>query len=126
MSTAHSRSTVENRPVRVLSASTDPYLNRARALLLRHHGFDVTISQSKESARQEIETSLFDVLIFGSTLTSDTCWELAAVFRSRNASGKIIEILPSPWANPKNRPDATVVNTDEPEKLITTIRDHVE
>jgi CheY-like chemotaxis protein len=122
LSTAHLRSRVEGRPVRVLSASNDPDLNRARALLLRHHGFDVTISHSKESARQEIETSLFDVLIFGNTLPSDTCWELAAVFRSRNASGRIIEILPSPWANPKNRPDATVVSTDEPEKLIATIR----
>lgn len=119
---AHFRPGEEGRPVRVLSASIDPELNLARALLLRHHGFDVTTSHSKESARREIESSLFDILIFGNTLPSDTCWELAAVFRSRNAAGKIIEIVPSPWANPKNRPDATVVSTDEPEKLIATIR----
>jgi hypothetical protein len=125
LSTAHLRSREEERPVRILSASCDPDLNLARALLLRHHGFDVTTSHSKETARHEIETSVFDVLIFGNTLPSDTCWELAAAFRSRNAGGKIIEIVPSPWANPKNRPDATVVSTDEPEKLITTIRKHV-
>ncbi|PYX80199.1 MAG: hypothetical protein DMG70_24465 [Acidobacteria bacterium] len=45
------------------------------------------------------------------------------MFRKRNAQGKIIEIIPSPWAALKNLPDATVVSTDEPSKLILTIRD---
>ena len=33
------------------------------------------------------------------------------------------EIIPSPWAALKNLPDATVFSTDEPSKLVATIRD---
>jgi hypothetical protein len=61
----------------------------------------------------------FDAVVFGSTLARDTCWQLAGVFRTRNSKGKIIEVLPSDWATPKNRPDATVLNSDE---LPETIR----
>ena len=108
--------------ISILSASIDPGLNRARGLLLEHHGFEVVTSESLEHARKHIENGHFDVLIFGSTLPSDTCWQLAEVFRKRNANGRIIEILPSPWAAPKNRPDATVVGHDEPTKLISLIQ----
>jgi CheY-like chemotaxis protein len=111
------------RPVRVLSASTDAGLNRARGLLLKHHGFDVTTSESVEHAREQIQQSLFDVLIFGNTLPRDTCWQLAEVFRKRNEKGRIIEILPSPWAAPKNKPDATVVSSAEPMELVATIQE---
>jgi DNA-binding response OmpR family regulator len=112
----------QERPIRILSASLDPGLNHTRGLLLRYHGFDVTTSESKDNAREQIERRVFDVLIFGSTLPSDTCWELAHAFRERNAAGRIIEIIPSPWAALKNRPDATVVSTEEPSKLVATIR----
>jgi len=91
-------------PIRILSASLDPHLNHARALLLRHHGFDVVSTESKEYAREQIQKSRFDVLIFGNTLPRDTCWELAEVFRKHNAAGKIIEIIPAPWLAPKNNP----------------------
>ena len=110
------------RLIRILSASIDAGLNHSRALLLRHYGFDVTTSESKEHAREQIEGSHFDVLIFGNTLPQDTCWELAGIFRRKNPRGKIIEITPSPWAAPKNQPDSSVVGTAEPEQLITTIR----
>jgi len=113
------------RPIRILSASVDPNLNHARALLLRHHGFEVVTSESKETAQRQIDRYEFDVLIFGTTLPRDTCWELAEAFRKRNSEGKVIEIIPSPWASPKNRPDATVVSTEEPGILIATIREHV-
>jgi CheY-like chemotaxis protein len=109
-------------PIRILSASIDPGLNQSRALLLRHYGFDVTTSESKEHAREQIERSHFDVLIFGNTLPRDTCWELAKLFRQHNSKGKIIEIIPSPWAAPKNQPDFSVVGTAEPEQLVSTIR----
>ncbi len=115
----------EDQPIRVLSASVDPHLNNSRALLLRRHGFDVTTSESSADAREQIESSPFDVLIFGSTLTRDTCWELAEIFRQSNLDGKIIEILPSPEAPVKNQPDAVVVSTDEPSKLIGTIRENL-
>jgi hypothetical protein len=121
MATPKSQGQLE-RPIRVLSASVDPGLNHARGLLLTHHGFDVTTSESIEHAREQIQQHLFDVLIFGNTLPSDTCWKLAGVFRDRNPAGKIIEILPSPWASPKNKPDATVVSSDEPRELVITIR----
>jgi CheY-like chemotaxis protein len=111
------------KPIRVLSASTDPGLNHTRELLLRHYGFDVTTSESKDRAREQIERSRFDVLIFGSTLPRDTCWELAEAFRKSNLAGRVIEIIPSPWAAPKNQPDATVVSSDEPSKLAATIRE---
>ena len=113
----------QERPIRVLSASIDPSLNHNRGLLLRSQGFDVTTSESKDSAREQIERCVFDILIFGSTLPSGTCKGLAEVFRKRNAEGKIIEIIPSPWAALKNPPDATVFSTDEPSKLVATIRD---
>jgi hypothetical protein len=116
------RASGEKLPIRILSASLDSGLNRSRALLLRHYGFDVTTSESKEHAREQIERSRFDVLIFGNTLPQDTCWELAAVFRRHNSKGKIIEIVPSPWAAPKNQPDFSVVGTAEPDQLISTIR----
>ena len=110
-------------PLRILSASVDASLNHSRALLLRSRGFEVVTSESLDRASEQIQTQLFDVLVFGSTLPRDTCWHLAAVFRERNAKGKIIEVLPSPWAAPKNRPDATVVSSDEAEKLIVTVCD---
>ena len=113
------------RPIRVLSASTDPGLNHARAMLLRDHGFDVHTSDSVEAAIGAIERDAFDVLIFGSTLPSDACWKLAHVFRQHSSKGRIIEILPSPWAAPRNRPDATVVGADEPSRLVTLIQDQV-
>lgn len=109
--------------IRVLSASVDSGLNRSRALLLQHHGFDVRTSESLEHAREQIAKHTFDVLIFGSTLPTDICWQLAEVFRVRNPNGRIIEILPSPWAAPKNRPDATIVSSDEAAKLITTVQE---
>ena len=120
MSSSHSHRQLE-RPIRVLSASVDPGLNHARALVLRHHGFEVTTCESVQHASEQIQSQHFDVLVFGSTLPRDTCWQLAAIFRQRNAAGKIVEILPSPWAAPKNRPDATVVSSDEVGTLVSTI-----
>jgi hypothetical protein len=107
---------------RILSASVDANLNYTRAMLLRHHGFEVSTSESLQDARDQIEAHNFDVLVFGSTLPRDICWQLAGLFRSRNSQGRIIEILPSPWATPKNNPDATVVSSDEPTSLVKTIR----
>ena len=113
-------------PIRVLSASIDPHLNHSRAQLLRDHGFDVTTSESSGHARERIESSVFDVLIFGPTLPPDACWELAKVFRQRNFDGRIIEILPSPEALIKNQPDAVVVSTEEPSKLVGTIHKNLQ
>ena len=110
------------RSIRVLSASIDRNLNRSRALLLRRYGFHVTTSNSQEHATEKLSTSSFDVLIFGTTLPRDTCWQLAEVFRRHNARGKIIEIIPAAWSAPKNKPNATVVSTDQAEALITTIQ----
>ena len=115
----------KEREIHVLSASTDPNLNLARALLLQQAGFRVTALQSKTEALEQIESRPFDVLIFGSTLPHDTCWELAGVFRKHNATGKIVEIIPSPWAAPKNQPDATVASSDEPTKLIKVIHEQL-
>ena len=103
-----------------------PYLNQARALLLRHHGFDVVSTESKDYAVERIQKDSFHVLLFGSTLPRDTCWELAEVFRKHNPAGKIIEIVPSPWSAPKNRPDAIVVSTEAADKLISAIREQLE
>lgn len=108
--------------IRILSASTDPYLNRSRAALLRHNGFETLTTESEATAMALMKTSQFDILIFGSTLSSDTCWRLAAIYRQHNPKGKIIEILPAPFMLPKNRPDATVVSA-EPERLIHTIQE---
>jgi hypothetical protein len=110
------------RTIRVLSASDDLGLSRSRVLLLQQFGYDAMYSESKEHARDLIENTGIDVLIFGSALTRDTCWELAGVFRARNSKGKIVEVLPAPWSAPKNRPDATVVGSDEAEHLDDTIR----
>ena len=103
------------RPIRVLSASLDAGLNRSRLLLLQYWGFEATTTESIRMAVELIQKNQFDVLIFGSTLSRDTCWELAAEFRRHNPRGKIIEIIPAAWAAPKNRPDAMVVGSDEPE-----------
>ncbi len=120
-----SRQRSESR-IRILSASVDASLNHSRALLLRHHGFEVTTSESVDHARAQIKEQRFDVLVFGSTLPRDSCWQLAEAFRNRNPAGKIIEILPSPWSAPKNRPDATVVSSDEAaRRLIRTIHGEV-
>jgi hypothetical protein len=91
--------------IRVLSASIDPHLNEARALLLRHHGFEVVSTESKESAVERIQKDSFQVLIFGNTLPRDTCWELAEVFRKYNATGRIIEIVPSQELSEKGQND---------------------
>ena len=112
----------QERRIRILSASVDAALNHTRGLLLEHHGFDVTTSESLEEASRLIQDRAYDVLIFGSTLPRDTCWQLAEVFRKSSANGKIIEILPSPWAAPKNKPDATVVSSAEPSELVSLIR----
>jgi hypothetical protein len=118
------RSSVEQ-PIRVLSASVDPGLNHSRALLLRQHGFDVITSESTEHAREQLNATTFDVLIFGSTLARDACWELAEAFRKRNSRGRIIEILPHFDALPKNQPDAVVVSAEEPSNLVTTIHENL-
>lgn len=116
----------EKQTIRVLTASIDPRLNRSRAELLRDHGFDVTTSESSQHAREQIQSSAFDVLIFGPTLPPDVCWALAKVFRQRNLDGKIIEILPSPQALIKNQPDAIVVSAEEPSKLVVTIHKNLQ
>lgn len=118
------RSTVEH-PIRVLSASADPRLNHSRALLLRQHGFEVITSESTEHAHGQLNSLAFDVLIFGSTLEHKACWELAEVFRQRNASGRIIEILPHSSASPKNQPDALVVRAEEASRLVSTIHENL-
>ena len=110
------------RSIRVLSASVDANLNRSRALILRDQGFEVIASESVEDAREHMQNQSFDVIIFGSTLPRDTCWTLAGVFRNRNPKGTIIEILPSPWAAPKNNPDVTIVSCDDPKELVSVIR----
>lgn len=125
MTTPAQSTTGRERPITILSASVDPYLNNSRALLLRHNGFEVVNSETNETAQEHIETSKFDVLIFGTTLPRDTCWELAGRFRKRNSKGKVIEIVPAPWSSPKNNPDAVVASMDDPENLITAIRKHV-
>ena len=116
----------EKQTIRVLTASIDPRLNRSRAELLRDHGFDVTTSESSQHASEQIQSSAFDVLIFGPTLPPDACWELAKVFRQRNFDGKIIEILPSSEALIKNQPDAVVVSAEEPSKLVGTIQKNLQ
>ena len=103
----------------------DAGLNRSRALLLRDHGFEVETAESLEKANRLIKDEQFNVLIFGSTLPRDACWTLAETFREQHATGKIIEILPSPWVAPRNRPDATVVGSDEQAKLVAVIREAV-
>lgn len=107
--------------IRVLSASVDPLLNNSRALFLRRYGFAVTTSSSKEQARKVLNSAVYDILIFGSTLPADACCELAEVFRTRNSRGKIIEVLTSHTSVPKNRPDAVVASADDPVKIVSTI-----
>jgi hypothetical protein len=111
----------EQNPIRILSASFDHSLNESRAVLLRHHGFDTITTESEQTAVELLESQPFHFLIFGSTLGTDTCWKLAVVYRKYNPKGKVIEIIPSQWASPKNQPDATVVSS-EPGTLIATIR----
>ena len=43
--------------IRVMSASTEPNLNLACALLLEHHGLRVAALQSKAEALKEIEST---------------------------------------------------------------------
>src|SRR6266567_2382868 len=62
-----------SQPIRVLSASTDPGLNRTRGLLLRHYGFDVTTSESKTTPVNR--SSRFDLM----------CWFSAALYRATHA-----------------------------------------
>jgi hypothetical protein len=114
------RSSVE-RQIRVLSASVDPRLNHSRALLLRQHGFDVITSEATVHAHDQLNSTAFDIMIFGPTLSRGACWELAEAFRKRNAHGRIIEILPHSAASPKNQPDALVVREEESSKLVATI-----
>lgn len=90
-------------------------------MLLEQFGFNAVYSESKEHALALMEKGQVDVLVFGSSLPRDTCWHLAQVFRSKNPDGKIIEILPAVWASAKNRPDATVLSSDEPDLLPRTI-----
>ena len=108
-------------PIRVLSASIDLGLSRTRVMLLQRFGFDAVYSESKQHALELIERTTFDVLVFGSALSRDTCWELARVFRAHNPKGKIIEILPTAWTAPKSKPDATVLGSDEANRLPETI-----
>jgi DNA-binding NtrC family response regulator len=118
------RSSIEQ-PIRVLSASGDPGLNHSRAVLLRQHGFEVITSESTEHARDQLNASRFEVLIFGYTLPRSACWELAEAFRERSPHGRIIEILPHSSAAPKNRPDALVLSEEEPSRLVSTIHEHL-
>jgi DNA-binding response OmpR family regulator len=106
------------RRVRVLSVSADPGLRAARELLLKQHGFDVVTSLSKTHARMLLETEPFDILLFGSSLTSETCTELAKEFRGRNPEGKVVEVLSAPWAAPLNHPDSVAVS---PEELLAAV-----
>jgi hypothetical protein len=122
MSTTPSRSESQ---IRIFSASSDARLNQARALLLRQNGFEVMTSESPEHARQQLSSTPFDVLVFGSTLDRRACWDLAEVFRGRNDRGKIIEILPNAAASPKNHPDALVVSNEETSRLVPTIYENL-
>ena len=116
-----------NKPtIRVLSASMDAGLNNSRALLLRGEGFEVETTESLGTAHQLIENKQFDILIFGSTLPRDACWTLSEAFRKHQAGGTIVEILPSPWAAPRNQPDRTVVGSDEQAKLVAVVREAVQ
>jgi len=108
-------------PIRVLSASVDLGVSRTRVMLLRQFGFDATFSESKRHALELIEKKAFDVLVFGSALSRDTGWELAGVFRTHNSKGKIIEIIPTVWTATRYRPDATVLDSDEANRLPETI-----
>jgi hypothetical protein len=112
-----------NRRIRVLSASADPALRQSRELLLRSEGCEVATSLSKSHAHALIQTSEFDLLIFGNSLTPDACKELAKVFRMRHPRGKIIEILTAHWHPAKNQPDTTVVG---PQELVSAIRHFAE
>ncbi len=67
--------------IRILSASVDAALTAVVPLLLQSHGFEVITSQSLLHAYAEIQAQPFNVLIFGSQLPTDTCWQLAEVFR---------------------------------------------
>ena len=104
----------------VLSVSADPGLSHTRELLLRKQGCEVKTSLSKSHAQELMQSHSFDVLVFGNSLTTDVCQELAKDFRVRNPQGKIIEILVASWHVPMNGPDATAIG---PEELIAAIRD---
>ena len=106
-------------PMRVLSASADPALRKTRELVLIREGCEVKTSLSKAHAHELIQSHLFDVLVFGNSLTPDACQELAKSFRLRNPQGKIIEILASKWDYPMNQPDAVAA---APEELVALIR----
>jgi CheY-like chemotaxis protein len=104
---------------RVLSASADPALRQTRELVLIGEGCEVTTSLSKAHAHELTKSHVFDVLVFGNSLSRDTCQELARSFRLRNPQGKIIEILASKWDPPMNQPDAVAAG---PEELVSLIR----
>src|SRR5215469_10973288 len=106
-------------PITVLSVSADRGLSHARELLLVDNGCEVMTSLSKFHAQELIQSHSFDVLVFGNSLTSDVCQELAKGFRARNPQGKIIEILAANWKSPMNQPDAIALS---PEELIAAIR----
>jgi CheY-like chemotaxis protein len=104
---------------RVLSASADPALRQTRELVLIGEGCEVKTSLSKAHAHELIKSHLFDILVFGNSLSPGTCQELAKSFRLRNPQGKIIEILASKWDSPMNQPDAVAAG---PEELVSLIR----
>jgi len=107
------------RRLRVLSASADPALRQSRELLLREAGCEVETSLSKLHAHELLQSQHFDVLVFGNSLTANACNELARVFRGRNPSGRIIEIVSAPWDSPMNQPDSTAAS---PEEFLDAIR----
>jgi hypothetical protein len=99
--------------------SADPALSYTQGLLLLSQGCEVETALSKSYAHELIQSHSFDVLVFGNSLTPETCRELAKSFRLRNPQGKIIEMVGGNWDAPMNEPDAIVVG---PEELIAAIR----
>ena len=106
----------------MLSASADPGLRYSRELLLTSEGCEVKTSLSKAHAQELIQSHWFDVLVFGNSLSAESCRELEKSFRLRNPQGKIVEILLANWDVPMNNPDAVA---GSPEELLFFIRELV-
>lgn len=96
-------------------------LGHYRTEFLNSHGISVIFPETKDAAFAAIRNGGFDSVILSYSLSDQIAKELVELIHQVNPRCPLICISEQRWYDRELKPDATVLATDPPQKLLEAI-----
>ena len=105
---------------KVLVASNDEHLRNLRSQMLEREGCDVLATRNKQHGLALLHSDIFDLLLLDHSLSNKAKLEYAAIYRERNAAGKILSLTRT--EDPPGMADWVLESPIRPDELIHAVR----